>query len=39
MSFSGQVLDNLDCEEKASNFSFFAHRVPIVELPLEVILS
>ena len=33
-----QVLDYLDGEEKTCNFSFFAHWIPIVELPLEIIL-
>ena len=32
------VLDYLDCEEEAGNFSFCAYCIPVVELPLEIIL-
>ena len=38
--WSGLVhLDDLDCEEKAGNFSFYPHWIPIVELPLQVVFS
>ena len=38
--WSGLVhLDDLDCEEKAGNFSFDPHWIPIVELPLQVVFS
>ena len=34
-----KVSDDLDREEEAGDFSLFAQRVSVVELPLEIVLS